>query len=617
MDDNKSCEPYFPSKNISMEENPKLLFQYFDKLKPSVVSIFDRKITHNNIPTNLEQLKVEITQNGKLIGVKVKNEYLEPNKYRKFTELSIEYEELKSATVKISSKLGKSRRIIERTKNSKKRKNQTEQTNLGVFTGTLKGITYYKANSLRKYELAGKITSIILNAVMVICMVTSLPSALILANVGQMIGFMRFVNLDYPANLLTFSKSFSKTSFTLIPNIIPAGNSAECNMAEVFFKAKSSCVGVKNTGGALLPMVVFIILNSIFFLINKLSEEATLSTKINWFQKLTSTRVINFYLLMIQKELLLSAVVRLTSLKLAKIPVDTIVQVLVILIYITQLITLVVLYLRKKPSEIIPQKLKDHPSLEIGTKGIFSHLNTSKMTFPVFYIFLIFIINCAYPILILLGLDQPNTVALIITISFLVLSLFALLIGPNRSRLLNGVECLVNLLISISYCLLMFLEPAGKSESSLTQKQLFSRIGLPVVLLCFLTALVSILNGLGSIVRFMWAILCYKEPTEGEELDVNIGNGEVDIQIELPDEKVKTAILDMDKLSNSKNGELSNMNSVRIPLRPSRKFSVINTCNWENMTQCEARPRKKMSEKLSAGKDKLLPINRNLIILKN
>ena len=64
MGDGKSCEPYFPAKNIPEEETPKLLLQYFDKVQVALVTVFDKKVTEENIPTNYEEFEVNLTQNG-------------------------------------------------------------------------------------------------------------------------------------------------------------------------------------------------------------------------------------------------------------------------------------------------------------------------------------------------------------------------------------------------------------------------------------------------------------------------------------------------------------------------------------------------------------------------
>ena len=453
MDDGKSCEPYFPDKDIAEEDKPKLLLQYFDKMSTQVVSVFNIEVTEDNLPSNLEYFEVEISKKGISIPVQVAKEFLEFKKKRKITELRINYKQFTSASLKISSMIREKRRLEEETMPNQSHQGKSK-TNLGLFSNTIKGINFYNAKNLDGYRLAGQRISLVINILMVLCMVSSLTSALILVNVSQMIGMMRLVNLDFPANILAFSQGFSKTAFTWVPNIVPVSNTAECNMAEVFFKAEYTCIGLENTGGAVLLILALILLNGLIFIILKLSGSQ--AKKDEWLSKLSRSRVIHFYLLMVQKDILLSALVRLSSQDLSENTEDFVIQITLILIYLIQFVTILVLFIRKKPSEEIPQTLKDHPSLEIATKGIFSHLDTSKTTFSVYYLFLTFIVDCVYPILILLGTDSPRGVVLIISAIFLVMSLFTVLAGPNRSRLLNTLEFFVNLLISISYDLLMF-----------------------------------------------------------------------------------------------------------------------------------------------------------------
>ena len=250
--DRRECWPYFPEKNISVELKPRFIFEYFDRLKGGVVLVFDRKVTKKNIPTKLEELQVDLLVGNKSKELIVLRESFEEDKNRKVIEVKIEEKQLIQASLKITSKIRSKRRMNQESVSA-----QSQET--GLYTKMITGVSYYKPSDIEIYQTLGSILSIFMMCMTFLTLFTSLPTALSLMLTTQTLSMLRFIDIDYPANVLAFLKPFSYNAFTIIPNLIPVTKVAKCNMPEVYFKNEVPCVGLKTIGGLAILIFVYLV----------------------------------------------------------------------------------------------------------------------------------------------------------------------------------------------------------------------------------------------------------------------------------------------------------------------------------------------------------------------
>ena len=485
--------------------------------------VFDKPVTEKTIASNLERLEVAIIEDETTTPLTVKNERIETDQNRKVCELDIEAEELNSVSLKITSKIRESRRRRVAEEDNKETEKETKKfKETEMFTVIIEGVSYLKLPNLDTYTKLGQGASMVINGLVIVCLVVSLPSALILMNISQMINFIRFIDLDYPANLLAFTDGFSKNIFTLIPNLIPAESSTGCSMQEVFYRAEYSCIGLQNNGGALILIVAFLAISLVATFALKPKEGDTIGELV---QRLLSIRTLNFILLMTQKDMMMAAFTRMASLGLGEAVLDTGLQFVVVLLYVAQLvyssfIAFIGFKVKKDENEKNKRKGEEPKcgSIELSI-DLTAHLDTDKNKLSLLDLPLISITNFALPALILMTVENPSSTPVSIILVYSILALYVALIRPSKSGRINLFRVVVNLAGAGAAGMLMMIKGTqDHSEGGLTEGEKHSRVGVPVVIILVLAVILGCGNALGSLLEyihyFVWGKAKAKQAAE-------------------------------------------------------------------------------------------------------
>ena len=613
------CAPYFPEKEMNgVESRARLLARYFDKLLGGVVLVFDRGVTNETIPANLENLDVMVFEADRQTALEVSSEVYEPLKRRKIVKLKLELYSLQGAKMRLSSKIrtqgGSDRRLLG---NSSTR----------MFTTILEKVFYYKTSNLALYKTLGRILSLTLKFLAPAVFLVSLPSALAVLTANQTLGLLRLVGVDHPSNLLAFTSPFQQNAFTILTHLIPpSGSHADCHMDQALFRTDFSCIGFENTGGALLVLGVLLVGNVFMKMccLPVLWEDWEWKRQ-NWLQKAFSNRTLHLFLLMTQKDFLMAAMVALNSRRLDRLVLDSAIQGVVILLYFCHFGCLLMVHCfgggnqdsgdSEDSEEEIESKYK-FPALEIDAEEVRDHIKHPKSkkiektqnwqksakreVSKHYYLILIFMLNTATPAVLNFAPEQPKMVMLAICGMNALMALYLVCFTPNKSKRLNIIDFVVYLSTSMIYGVGSAIRSLPKPKTgstdtavlrdySMSEKDNFEYLGNSVVILGFILCAVVILNaviGLLEMVYYM-AKKSDSEPVgssgDNQEGSEKESGRESELPVSEMDEEVDIfGILKQRRLRMQQAGEGSKKDFVvfgdeqRVPYKSEVKFFVSN-----------------------------------------
>ena len=394
------------------------------------------------------------------------------------------------------------------------------------------------------------------------------------------------------ALLLPRTFVFAPLIFTIIPNFIPVNKTPSCKMADKFFKAEYSCIGSENTGGALILLKI---LSGCALIIKFIWKPKYQKKNGNVLQRVFSWRTINFYLLTIQKDLLVASFISLTSLKFSEAPIDMITQSLTVLIFGCQFFYLFSMTPKKpqiedkeedeaeKEAERVKNIQNNKPyysALELHL-GIQGHLKMVEGKKRVYYFIVITSTNILIAGLDVFMIQNTSLVIVSITLISLLSGLFSILSQPTTSLALSIFELIVNLLTAVGYGILVAIRDRSGAqtppETRFTEKQVYSRIGIPIVVLMMLAGVAAALNAILSI--YEYSRFRVRKIAEKKN------------EIKIPDEKVDQAIEAEEEVSDPEIGaenplrRKNTKKSTRIPYRATRRFTVLNNMNTKAWDQ--------------------------------
>ena len=589
-EDKTECSPYFPPKNISSENRPHLIFEYFDKLNSSVVMVFDREVTDENIPTNLEGLQVSLLDGNKSTELTVLRERLIPNKNRKVVEVKIEQKELIEASLRITSKLRTASRI---NKVSGSSQTQSQSPETGLYTKVITGVSYFKPSDIKTYKQLGSVLSITMMSLTVLALFMSLPTSLSLILTSQTLSMLRFINIDYPVNVLAFLKPFSYNSFTIIPNVFPFAKVAKCNMPEVYFKNEIPCIGLDTTGGVVLLTLVYLGCFGAFLIFGSSSKSDRKGIAKILIERLFSSRTINLTFMIIQRDLLTIGIQSLLSRPFTDSYVDSITQSILVcacvfhfaFIAFCQIMGMAIFSKKKECLE--RSSSLSFPGLEFELEGLTDHLQLKKKSGEEgneYYLVFISIYIIITSVATVIGGNSPSIAVITCAGTNLLMMFYIMFRVPDISIRLNLVELLVFFISGCIYWMIADLvskmETVSKKRSNF-QSDLYYSNGRLMVIGFFLACSVVVVNGLITI----YEAGLYMVGKAGK----NGRGGEKEIGVEDMMEGVNTNNLDRESRRESESSRL-NLNqlnslrlsrSTRIPHHPKNKYFVSNSSKNE------------------------------------
>ena len=296
-------------KTDQTKNSPKLLDSFFDPSNASIVLVFDRVVTDENIPRNLHKLKIELAEgDGEYSRLAINS-----TKYkgrRKIDFFEFPREEVRGAKLRVSTLLeaiteegggseakinqnGGQRRVLASTKNQQKfskksqkdkiqkntrlltRRNGHEefsyqegnQPKTSLFLLLIENINYYKSTNSEEVKAFGRLLAWISTGVGLLLFLVYPPAALSLIQLTQTVSLLRLLNADLPTNLLIFMKELSLSTITTIPNPFKANSSAStCQPNQIFYRIENlSCFAIEGNIPVIgIQLLLLIILKIIF-----------------------------------------------------------------------------------------------------------------------------------------------------------------------------------------------------------------------------------------------------------------------------------------------------------------------------------------------------------------
>ena len=552
---------------------------YFDKLQSTIFLVFDRKITQMNIPTQLESLQVELLQGNKTTQLVVTNETLEETMKRKVLKIKIDQDQLTNVSLKITSKIKKDKRLLQQNRS-------LYQELTKPFSKVITNVSYYKSEDLQDYKRAGSVLSITMKVLTVLCLFTSLPSALSLMMITQTINMQRMSSRVYPANLLTFTRAFSSNIFTLIPNVVPTPSILRCNMPETLFREEISCIGLDTTGGEFILVLVYMIIFLVYKIYdwlqrvedkkrNRLSKRQRV-----WVNKIFSVRVLIFVLMMVERDLLTVAALSLSSRPFKEALIDTIIQSVIIVGFVCFSVLLTTFHFVKTSlihDESLQKIAQTFPALEFENQKLTDHLENKTKSGELrkeYYMIVMCFFNLFASLATGFGPKFSFNSLGPCGVMSLMVSLYILWRIPNKSARLNVFEFLIYLLSAFTYGIAAYMDSVAGNPSgrrSLSEKELYLSFGWSFVAITTLNCCLVILNALATVCQscyYLLKVVPEKKIKKAKERQI-IEDMNEDVQINFHHLKSK---------NRNRESELQNLSTSksRVPYKPKNRFIISN-----------------------------------------
>ena len=384
---------------------------------------------------------------------------------------------------------------------------------------TIKNIDYFKPESLKEVKSNASRLNSLVNLLIPFAAIASLPMAVLMIQLLQMIKLLRVFDMDLPANILVFINQFDNKIFDYLPTWSPkigsnsTTSSERCKMDPVFYRMNLSCNGLENIGGLLLILGVLALVKIILFLvINLLIEKKSkngskkavsgcekLAVPFKILDKIFSLRLILHYCLAAQLDIFIGVIPELKFRATVGFPV------LFLIAYIVLIPSLYLAIFRikniTKEKTMIVKALQDYKDDSLLFK---LHLPNMLVVFAVFPILAVF-----------LNADQERLMV-ILSVVFFFIFIANLVARPHKICLVSIVDGLRFGLYSIS---LVFLSSLVQNQSKsphyrMSAEESYGYVGFPIVLFMFLSVGAHIVGGIGSIIV---AINDYLNPVEQKQ----------------------------------------------------------------------------------------------------
>ena len=303
---------------------------------------------------------------------------------------------------------------------------------------------------------------------------------------------LRITTIDYPSNVLAFTRAFSLNIFTLVPNFLSSPDIVHCDMQETLFREEISCIGLDTTGGGFLLLLVYLFIFVFYKIYNRCQRvnhkkrNRLRKRQRNWQNKVFSVRVLIFVLMMVERDLLTVAALSLSSRPVKGALFDTIIQLVIILGFVCYSVLLTIFHFLKtsliqnQDQENTPQTF---PALEFENQKLTDHLEHKTKSGELrkeYYMIVICFFNLLTSLITGFGPKLSfNSLGLCGSMSLLI-SLYILWRSPNKSWRINVFEFMIYLLSALMYGIAAYMDTTVEDESGesrLSEKNLYLAYG--------------------------------------------------------------------------------------------------------------------------------------------
>ena len=135
-------------------------------------------------------------------------------------------------------------------------------------------VSYYKPGSQKTITNTAQAAQTATKTIMTVSLVFSVPTALALLKIQQMLDFLLLLNVDHPSNAKSFLQVLSQSVLEGIPNGLRFLTDDSCKVdLDRFIEEDVSCQIFENLGNYIILVLLFLLVKAMFYVISVLTQE--------------------------------------------------------------------------------------------------------------------------------------------------------------------------------------------------------------------------------------------------------------------------------------------------------------------------------------------------------